>query len=116
MQEYFEIGQIVNTSGLKGVIKVKPFTDDITKFKNFKTIYVSIKKELKELRNGYDEYLLSLYSHYRLKEDNLLNLDNIYALNDSLKQYQTCKADLDKFLLLNLSSATNFDIATGKPN
>lgn len=48
MEEYFEIGQIVNTSGLKGVIKVKPFTDDITKFKNFKTIYVSIKKELKE--------------------------------------------------------------------
>lgn len=50
MEEYFEIGQIVNTSGLKGVIKVKPFTDDITKFKNFKTIYVSIKKELKEFK------------------------------------------------------------------
>lgn len=48
MEEYFEIGQIVNTSGLKGVVKVKPFTDDITKFNNFKTIYVSIKKELKE--------------------------------------------------------------------
>jgi len=48
MEEYFEIGQIVNTSGLKGEIKVKPFTDDITTFNNFKTIYVSIKKELKE--------------------------------------------------------------------
>lgn len=48
MEEYFEIGQIVNTSGLKGVIKVKPFTDDITKFNDFKTIYISIKKELKE--------------------------------------------------------------------
>ena len=50
MEEYFEIGQIVNTSGLKGVIKVKPFTDDITKFKNFKTIYISVKKELKEFK------------------------------------------------------------------
>ena len=48
MEEYFEIGQIVNTSGLKGEIKIKPFTDDITKFNKFKTIYVSIKKELKE--------------------------------------------------------------------
>ena len=47
MEEYFEIGQIVNTSGLKGELKIKPFTDDITKFKNFKTIYISIKKELK---------------------------------------------------------------------
>lgn len=50
MEEYFEIGQIVNTSGLKGVIKIKPFTDDITKFNNFETIYISIKKELKEFK------------------------------------------------------------------
>ena len=50
MEEYFEIGQIVNTSGLKGVIKVKPFTDDIKKFNSIKTIYVVIKKELKEFQ------------------------------------------------------------------
>lgn len=50
MEEYFEIGQIVNTSGLKGVIKIKPFTDDITKFSKLKTIYISIKKELKEFK------------------------------------------------------------------
>ena len=24
MEEYFEIGQIVNTSGLKGILKIKP--------------------------------------------------------------------------------------------
>ena len=48
MEEYFEIGQIVNTSGLKGVVKVKPFTDDIKKFNNFKTIYVSVKNKLIE--------------------------------------------------------------------
>ena len=34
MEEYFEIGQIVNTFGLKGVLKIKPFTDDIKKFSN----------------------------------------------------------------------------------
>ena len=50
MEEYFEIGQIVNTSGLKGEIKIKPFTDDITKFNDFKTIYISVKKELKEFQ------------------------------------------------------------------
>lgn len=50
MEEYFEIGQIVNTSGLKGVIKVKPFTDDITKFSDLETIYISVKKELKEFK------------------------------------------------------------------
>ena len=32
MVEYFEIGQIVNTFGINGMVKVKPFTDDITRF------------------------------------------------------------------------------------
>ena len=48
MEEYFEIGQIVNTSGLKGVIKVKPFTDDITRFEDLKTVYISVKGKLEE--------------------------------------------------------------------
>lgn len=48
MEEYFEIGQIVNTSGLKGVMKIKPFTDDITRFEKLKTIYISIKDSLRE--------------------------------------------------------------------
>ncbi len=55
MEKYFEIGQIVNTSGLKGVIKVKPFTDDINKFKKLKTIYIDLKNNLKsfEIENVY---------------------------------------------------------------
>jgi len=48
MEEYFEIGQIVNTNGLKGFVKIKPFTDDITKFKNFKKVYIQRKNELEE--------------------------------------------------------------------
>lgn len=48
MQEYFEIGQIVNTSGLKGLLKVNPYTDDITKFEYFKKVIVEKNKEQKE--------------------------------------------------------------------
>ena len=33
MQEYFEIGQIVNTFGVKGMVKVVPYTNDITRFR-----------------------------------------------------------------------------------
>ncbi len=50
MEEYFEIGQIVNTSGLKGILKVKPFTDDIKKFSNLKTIYIKTKSGLTEFK------------------------------------------------------------------
>ncbi len=35
-----EIGQIVNTFGIKGMVKVKPFTDDIKRFDELKTICV----------------------------------------------------------------------------
>lgn len=48
MDKYFEIGQIVNTNGLKGVVKVKPFTDDINEFDTFESIYVQKKAELIE--------------------------------------------------------------------
>ncbi len=48
MVKYLEIGQIVNTFGIKGMVKVKPFTDDIKRFDRLKTIYIEINKEKKE--------------------------------------------------------------------
>ncbi len=50
MEEYFEIGKIVNTSGIKGILKIKPFTDDIKKFSNLKTIYIKTKSGLTEFK------------------------------------------------------------------
>ena len=44
MQKRFEIGQIVNTFGIKGEVKVVPFTDDITRFDDLKKVYVRNKK------------------------------------------------------------------------
>ena len=49
MTKYLEIGQIVNTFGIKGMVKVKPFTDDIKKrFDNLKKVYIQNKNERKE--------------------------------------------------------------------
>ena len=48
MQEYFEIGQIVNHFGIKGMVKVVPYTDDITRFDDLKTVYVSIRQTQKQ--------------------------------------------------------------------
>lgn len=49
MQEYFEIGQIVNTFGVKGFVKVNPFTDDMTRFEKLKTVYVVKNKNMTEI-------------------------------------------------------------------
>lgn len=48
MTKYLEIGQIVNTFGIKGMVKVVPFTDDIKRFDKLKNIYISNKNEKKE--------------------------------------------------------------------
>ena len=49
MTKYLEIGQIVNTFGIKGMVKVKPFTDDvIARYDNLKKVYIEIHKSKKQ--------------------------------------------------------------------
>ena len=48
-QEYFEIGQIVNTFGIKGFVKVNPFTDDMHRFEELKSVLVVKNKETIEM-------------------------------------------------------------------
>lgn len=43
MQDKFEIGQIVNTFGIRGEVKIIPYTDDIKQFKIIKIIYIKNK-------------------------------------------------------------------------
>ncbi len=47
MNKYLELGQIVNTFGIKGQVKVNPFTDDIRRFDELKEVYIEKKNELK---------------------------------------------------------------------
>lgn len=44
-----EIGQIVNTFGIKGFVKVNPWVNDVTRFDELKKVYIKIRKSLKEL-------------------------------------------------------------------
>lgn len=50
MTKYLEIGQIVNTFGIKGMVKIKPFTDNINRFDRLETIYIENKKVKKEYK------------------------------------------------------------------
>ena len=50
MQGNLEIGQIVNTFGIKGFVKVNPFVDDISRFDELKKVYIRRNKSLKEIQ------------------------------------------------------------------
>ena len=68
MLDYFRVGVIANSHGVKGEVKVYPTTDDATRFKNLETIYLdengtykephikSVKYVKKMVVLGFEEY------------------------------------------------------------
>lgn len=77
MQGNLEIGQIVNTFGIKGFVKVNPFVDDILRFDDLKKVYLKRNKELKEMKVEEVKYhknmvLLKLKGIDRVEEAELL--------------------------------------------
>lgn len=49
MESLLEVGQIVNTYGIKGFVKVNPLVDNNNQFKTFRTLYIQQKNNIKEL-------------------------------------------------------------------
>ena len=49
MEDLLEIGQIVNSYGIKGFLKIVPFTDDVTRFDKLKKVYIEKNKKLLEM-------------------------------------------------------------------
>ncbi len=51
MKEKIEIGQIVNTFGIKGFVKINPWVDDIERFESLKTVYIKdAQLEIEEVK------------------------------------------------------------------
>lgn len=76
MEEYVQIGKIVNTHGVKGELKVIPTTDDITRFELLETIFVQTRSEL-------NEYTLSQVRYH--KNFILIKLEKIETMTDAEK-------------------------------
>lgn len=81
MNDYFVIGKIVNTQGIKGEIKVIPTTDDPLRFEELKEIIIDVKGNLKNLKVKNVRYN---------KQFVILKLDSIDTMNDAekLKGYE----------------------------
>ena len=79
-QEYFEIGQIVNHFGIKGMVKVNPFTDDILQFEKLKSILLVKDGKLSEVEIEETKYS---------KNQVLLKLKGIDTVEEAEK-YRGC--------------------------
>lgn len=97
-QQYFEIGQIVNTFGIKGVVKVNPFTDDISQFEKMNTILVEKKGNLQEMQIEEVKYS---------KNQILLKLKGIETIEEAEK-YRNCYLKLPREKAKKLPEGTYF--------
>lgn len=89
MIKYLEVGQIVNTFGIKGMVKVKPFTDDINRFDRLESIYIQNKKgrkeyQIKEVKYHKNMVLMKLEGIDTVEEAELLRQS--YLLVDRDKE------------------------------
>lgn len=50
MESLLEVGQVVNTYGIKGFVKVVPLVDNNSQFKDFKVLYIQNKNKIHELQ------------------------------------------------------------------
>lgn len=86
MKEYLEVGKIVNTSGLKGLLKGSPLTDDITRFEDLETIYIQKAKELIEFKIQDVKYNKNMV---------LLKLEGIDDITEAEK-YKNCYIKINR--------------------
>lgn len=98
MKNLLEIGQIVNTYGIKGFVKVIPYTDDITRFEQLDTVYVENKKSLEELIIEDVKYSKNLV---------LLKFKGIDDINIAEK-YRNCYLKIDRKNAVELPEDTYF--------
>ena len=80
MQEYLEIGQIVNTHVLKGFVKVVPFTDEIERFSQLKKLFIVYNKENIEFEIEKIKYFKNMV---------ILKLKGIEHINE-VEKYKNC--------------------------
>lgn len=98
MEEYLEIGQIVNSYGIKGFMKVVPFTDDITRFEKLKTVFVEYKNKLEELE------IEEVKFHKNLVLLKVKGIDNI----ENIEKYKNCYLKINRENAAKLPENTYF--------
>ncbi len=89
MLDYLKLGQIINTHGVKGEIKVYPLTDDIKRFGKLKVVYMKQAEEYKAYKIEEVKYFKNIV---------ILKLESINEMNEAVKL-------IDNYLYVNRENA-----------
>lgn len=102
MKEYFEIGQIVNTHGLKGYVKVVPYTDDIQRFSELKRVYIRYQKKLVEFDIEKVKYLKNMVSLKLAGIENINEAEKYKGCYLVIKREDARKLEKDTYFIADL--------------
>lgn len=96
MNDYITIGEIVKAQGIKGELKVRPLTDDPTRFKKLKIVYVAnVPRKIESVRIDRFVYL------------KLAGIDDRTAA----ESYAGKTVDIDRILAAPLEDEYSFYVA-----
>lgn len=109
MQEYLEIGQIVNTHGLKGYLKVVPFTDDVNRFKEIKTVYIVFRNELVECKIEDVKFIKNLVNLKFVGIDDINDAEKYKGCYLKISRKDAKKLDKNTYFIVDLIGLSVYD-------
>lgn len=105
MREFISIGQIINTHGLKGELKVYPLTDDIRRFRKLKEVYID--KSLRKIvwcKLQTDKIILKIEGVDTIEEAQ--KLKNIYV---EVKREDAVELSEGEYFIADIIGCTVYD-------
>lgn len=105
MREFLRVGQITNTHGVRGEVKVLPLTDDMRRFDDLEYVYIKGKK-------------VNIENVKYLKDKVILKLEGVDSMNDAeklkptyieIKREQAVNLPEDTYFITDLLDSTVLD-------
>ena len=110
---HFKIGQIVNTQGLKGEVRVYPFTDDIYRFDDLEEFYLGkdleTKWEVERVRYKGNMVIMKIKGVDSVEMAERLKTKNLYVSREN-----SVDLDEDEFFIADLIGLDVFTVAGEK--
>lgn len=105
MEQFLNIGQIVNTHGVKGEVKVFPLTDDPMRFKKLKMVIIDNKEvQILSCKFQKDRVILKLEGVDTM--DDAMRLKNKYL---KVSRENAVKLPKDSYFIADLIGCSVFD-------
>lgn len=109
MSDYFVIGKIVNTQGIKGEVRVLPSTDDINRFKLLDELLVQKKNELET----YEIETVRFHKQFVLLKfkgiDNMTDAEKLKNLEIKIPAELALPCEEDEYYIRDLYGLTVFE-------